>query len=132
MQEITKKQKCLILRNSIEIWLDEEKWTNLENRLNNSIGKFYAIEGRMINAADIVGLFLPVDLEEMKLRKNGKWKCDYGVWHSKGQECFCFEAKERERQKREMQERMAVEEISEEEKMRGLQRLNEMKKDIFK
>lgn len=103
MNEITKIQKCLMIRNEIEIWLDEEKWKRLEKVLSmdkNGLPKFINIEGRFVNVVDIVGIFKPQDLEDLKRRKNGQWKCKYNVWHDRGTNCDC-DALEKQKQKEE-------------------------------
>jgi len=88
--EITKKQKCLIQRNGIEIWLDEDKANALQQILDNiTEHKFIRFNGRSINTADCTGVYLPEDIEDLKWRKNGYWKCDNGIWHPKGELCDC-------------------------------------------
>jgi hypothetical protein len=82
--ELATKQLCIYVRNGIEIWLDEEKAKEFGDDLNNeSVGKFNMIEGRLINTADIVGIFTPQDLEELKRRKQGQWKCKHSNWQPK-------------------------------------------------
>ena len=108
---ITKKQKCIYLRNNVEIWLDEEKAQNVETmlvgRLSN--GKFFKAEGRLLNVADIVGIFYATDLDELKRRKQGQWKCEYSEWHSKDEincDCgkFLAQAEEDTKWKKQMKE----------------------------
>ena len=83
--EITKKQKCLIQRNGIEIWLDEDKANALQQILDNiTEHKFIRFNGRSINTADCTGVYLPEDIEDLKWRKNGYWKCNNSIWHPKG------------------------------------------------
>ena len=61
--EITKKQKCLIQRNGIEIWLDEDKANALQQILDNiTEHKFIRFNGRSINTADCTGVYLPEDI----------------------------------------------------------------------
>ena len=129
--EIANKQKCLMIRNSVEIWMDEEKWEKLEHALKNSIGKFYDIEGRTINVADIVGIFLPVDLDEMKCRKNGQWKCDHGQWHNRGETCECYKKKNAEDQQRKLDAQLAGDDVSEEQRINNLKKFREKKDKIF-
>ena len=89
--EIAKEQRCLLLREGIEIWIDKEKAEKISQDLSsNRAGKFNKIEGRLINIADIVGIFNPKDLEELKRRKQGQWLCKYGYWHLKTElHCDC-------------------------------------------
>ena len=130
-KEIANKQKCLMIRNSIEIWMDEEKWKKLEYALKNSVGKFYDVEGRTINVADIVGIFLPIDLEEMKCRKNGQWKCEYGQWHNRGDNCQCWKNKEQIANEKRLKEMAEAGDIPEEVRINNLKNFRGMKDKIF-
>ena len=92
--ELSKKQLCLYIRNGIEIWLDEDKAQDYMKYLLDEPSKFNRIEGRIINTADVVGLFSPEDLDDLKRRKMGQWKCDKGYWHSKNEDCSGHRVKE--------------------------------------
>lgn len=86
---ITKPQKCVLMRNDIEIWIDEEKSDQLDTVLLRNPKAIIKLEGRSINLADYVGTFLPIDLEERSFRKQGMHKCNYGKWHAKDEDCQC-------------------------------------------
>lgn len=74
MNEIALKQKCVIMRNNVFIWLNDEKSENLKNTLLSiSEHKFISIEGRIINTADLTGIYLPEDLNDLYDRKNNRW-----------------------------------------------------------
>lgn len=80
------------MRNGIEIWIDQEKAESLLAILSEkNAPQFITFEGRLINKADLTGVYLPEDMEEMTFRKNGQWKCRFGVWHNKGENCGCWE-----------------------------------------
>ena len=120
-----------MIRNSVEIWLDEKKWEKLEYALKNNIGKFYDMEGRTINVADIVGIFLPIDIEEVKRRKNGQWKCKYSVWHNRGENCECHKNKIQIANDKRLKEMAEAGDISEEERINNLKKLGGIKKKLF-
>ncbi|MDD4411782.1 MAG: hypothetical protein PHO58_04730 [Bacilli bacterium] len=87
-QEITKPQKCIVMRNGAEIWIDEDKANELEIILANlKESKFIFSDGRTFNTADISNILLPEDMEDITRRKNGQWKCKYGHWHERGEQC---------------------------------------------
>lgn len=90
--KIVKSQKCIYLRNGIQLWIEEgEKLSRLEDMLARLEGNArIQWEGRTINTADLVGIFLPVDLEELTRRKNGESQCSYGTWHKKNDDCACW------------------------------------------
>lgn len=79
------------MRNGIEIWIPEgEKLEKFQAILSNlKAHLFVEWEGRNMNTADLVGIFKPEDMEDMKRRKNGEWVCAKGTWHKKFQECDC-------------------------------------------
>ena len=53
-----KKGKSIILRNGIEILIEEDRAENLQNVLDRiKEHKFIRIDGRSINTADLVGVF---------------------------------------------------------------------------
>lgn len=87
-QQLTKNLKCIQMRNGAEVWLEEERVQNLiDNLMLLSGNKFIKVNDEIINTADIVGVFSAQTMEEITRRKNGQWKCDYGYYHSKYEEC---------------------------------------------
>jgi len=90
MKELSKNLKCIVLRNGIEIWKEEERLNDLIKKLsfNQKVG-FIKIDGELINSADIIGIFSGQTMEDYTRRKNGQWKCKYGNWHDKGEKCNC-------------------------------------------
>lgn len=87
--EVSKKQMCILIRYGIELWIDQERSQRLLNALQGTDTRFVELDGRLINRADLVGIFEPKDLMDMKRRKNGEWTCEKGEWHSRNQECDC-------------------------------------------
>lgn len=129
--EIANKQKVLLTYDGIELWLDEEKWKKLEYALDNQIGQFYEIEGRRVSKSNITGIWYPIDIEEMKRRKNGQWKCKYSVWHNRGENCECYKSKTDKENDRRMKEREEAGNMSEEERINGIKKFRGMKDKIF-
>jgi hypothetical protein len=87
-QEITKPQKCIVMRNGAEIWINEDKVNQIEEILGNlKESKFIFLDGRTFNTADITNILLPEDMTDITRRKNGMWKCKYGHWHEKFEQC---------------------------------------------
>lgn len=94
MNNVSVPVKCVCFRNGVEIWIPEdEKLEKFQNALDNlETHMFVRWEGRNMNTADIVGIFLPEDMQDMKRRKNGHWQCGRGLWHDRHQECNCRSA----------------------------------------
>ena len=90
-QEITTNLMCIVMRNNIIIWIEKERAEKLYHILPTiTQSKFIEFDGRMINTADISGIFTPQDMEDYTRRKNGQWKCDKGNWHERKEECNCL------------------------------------------
>jgi hypothetical protein len=95
-QPLAKRQNCIVMRNGIEIWIDEEKRGPLSDiLLSLSSHKFIKYDGRLINSADLTGIFSPDDMADLTRRKNGQWQCEMGSWHEKGGDCQCADAARR-------------------------------------
>lgn len=85
-QEITKNLICILTRDGNETWIDESKFEELIELVETK--KFLRIEGKLINTADISGVYPAKDMEERWYRKNGYWKCKAGnYWHKPHEEC---------------------------------------------
>lgn len=93
MSNLTKNLMCISMRNGIDIWLEEERVKTLKTFLKTAKG-FIELGDEMINSVDIIGIFSAKTMEEQIRRKNGEWKCKFGNWHKKGQDCTCQEKKE--------------------------------------
>lgn len=87
MNEITKKQMCVLMRSGIEIWLDEDRAENLIKSMETS--KFIRLEGSVVNTYEIIGIYTPEHMEDVKRHKNGQWKCKLASWHDRGEKCAC-------------------------------------------
>lgn len=103
--QLSKQQRCLYVRVGIQVWIDEDKSQKIQADLSGKESKgMVMVEGRLINLADVVGIFTPQDIEDLTRRKNGQWKCEKGVWHDRGEKCECLSADQianRERLKKE-------------------------------
>ena len=104
MNELVTPQKCIQIRSGVEIWLDGRKADALADEVDRrekaGIRGTFKFEGRLINIADIVGIFKPEDMESSTRRKNGEWMCHAGAWHSKGEKCDCLSMTEKNAIKR--------------------------------
>ena len=87
--EIANKQKFVLMRNGIEVWADLEKAERLETDLATGLKGCVRFEGRSLNTVDIIGVFLPEDIQNLTRRKNGEWQCEQSRWHKKFEECDC-------------------------------------------
>ena len=130
--EIAKKQKCIFIRNGIEIWIDEDKANVIEIDLLRGItNNFIKAGNRIINVKEVVGIFSPEDLDDLKRRKNGQWKCSYGRWHNRGENCECHKNKMEIANEKRLKEMAEAGDISEEERINNLKKLGGFKKKLF-
>lgn len=96
INEITLKQKCVVMRNGVEIWCDEEKADRFGADCVAGMKGVVKFEGRFINTADFVGIFYPADMNDLVRRKNKQWKCKSNNWHDMGEKCKCLSIQEEE------------------------------------
>jgi ribosomal protein L19E len=84
-KELTKNLMCVVIRGGIEIWIEKEKIDPLAKAIERK--EVIRIGNNIINSVDISGIFEAQVMEEHTRRKNGQWRCDYGFWHKKFEEC---------------------------------------------
>lgn len=87
--ELANQQMCIYLRNGIEIWVDKEIAMDFGHDLEKGDRAVVKIGGQYINSVEVVGIFDPIYLDELKRRKLGQYKCKYGKWHNKEEDCEC-------------------------------------------
>ena len=83
--EVSKSLMCICIRGGIEIWIEEEKIKPLIELIRKK--ELIQIGKNIINPVDITGIFEAKEMEDRTKRKNGYWKCDYGFWHQKFEQC---------------------------------------------
>ena len=89
-KEISKSLRCVLLRNGVEIWREQDRMEVLgESLIGSQKVGFIKVDGEIINAADITGIFTPETMDALTRRKNGQWRCVLGQWHDRGARCYC-------------------------------------------
>jgi hypothetical protein len=90
-KELSINMHCVLLREGIEIWINEKKAEKLKDvLLILDENKFVDINNSLINTFSIVGVFTAEEMEDRTRRKNGQWKDNKGNWHDKGEKvCKC-------------------------------------------
>ena len=88
--EISVALVCVQMRSGVEIWLEEARAASLKAAmLSQTPPRFVNIDEKVINVADVVGIFPAADMEASTNRKNGLWRCKVGAWHDRGAKCDC-------------------------------------------
>jgi len=82
MNELSKELRILCLRNGVEMSIEKDRAEKIMALMEKR--KFIELDGRVINTADIVGIFTPSDIEATIRRKNGQWQDKAGKWHDRG------------------------------------------------
>jgi hypothetical protein len=94
--EIAKKQLVLLLKNGLEIWMDETRALYVQKSLLESKAQFFSLEEeglKMQSIHNIEGLYTPEQLSEIKKSKQGYWRCEFKKLHERGSSCNCIERK---------------------------------------
>lgn len=76
---------CVLLRNRVEIWIDQERLPAIERALETKA--HFELDGSIIAASEVSGVFTPAHMEEYKRVQQGQWKCRWGHWHDRGELC---------------------------------------------
>jgi len=84
-KQLTKELMCILIMGGPQIWIERDKLPQLKQLIEAK--KTFEFEGELINPSNISGVFNAKTMEEVTRRKNGQWKCDYGFWHKKFEEC---------------------------------------------
>ena len=88
--KLATEQMCLFMRNGAEIWVDKAKAEQIaETLLANKVERFFKVEGRMVNIAELVGILTPADVHDIQQVRRGQWKCKYNHWHERNGTCEC-------------------------------------------
>jgi hypothetical protein len=89
MNEITRPQLCLLLKNGMQIWQDKEKLELLRSRLESRREGFISVDGEFLSISEIAGIFSPERMKEYTMKKNKQWQCKFQFWHNYTEKCFC-------------------------------------------
>lgn len=105
MNSLSKNLVCIVIRNGLSLWVELDRAENMISLLTGlNAPQFVKYENRLINRADVVGIFTAKDMEEHTRRKNGEWECPFDTWHGKSLKCECSWTKQTEERKQQEQE----------------------------
>ena len=91
-KELSVNLRCVVMRSGFFLWMEEEKAEKLKGVLmQGNKSAFIEIDGRVINVVDIIGIFGSDEMDDYFRLKQGQWKCKYGEWHKRFEECGCLE-----------------------------------------
>jgi hypothetical protein len=81
----TDKTYCIMLRGGYKTYINKLQNNQLTEKIN--VSKFIVIGEKTINSSDIMFILPASEIEYTERVKRGEYKCEYGYWHTKGQEC---------------------------------------------
>jgi hypothetical protein len=88
---ITNKTICLGLAGGNKTYLTADQYRELKAKLKAGADFIILGEGtpdeKLISKHSIMFTTNASDIEQNDKVKKGEWKCQYGYWHAKGQEC---------------------------------------------
>lgn len=76
------------IRNGVNIKISREEAEKLM-QVANSGAQFFDIKGRLVNKADLSGVFFDDDIALIGANKRGEYICKYGQYHKHGHICHC-------------------------------------------
>lgn len=87
---IANVQRCVLLKNGIQLWLDEDKALQfLKDWQSMNEPKVLLVNGEAFSSTEIAGVYTSGAMDEYTRRKNGQWKCRVGSFHDRGEKCVC-------------------------------------------
>jgi len=89
-QEITTKTKCLLTKQGIEIWIDNNQAEKISELINKAEVKIIEIEGQTISVWSIEGMFDAEYVYRQRKVKAGMCECEFCKrWYPRFKECGC-------------------------------------------
>jgi hypothetical protein len=89
MKELSKQQKVVTLKNGIRYTIDADRADTLNEQWKAGGKGVAEIDGESFSLDSISGINYPDTVKDMVNEKQGREKCRYGKYHSRGQQCDC-------------------------------------------
>ena len=84
-QQITDKTYCILVRGGYKVYIREDQFKNIQASLAEL--EVINLDQGFIFRSSVIGILLASEIETQDKIKRGDWKCAYGEFHSRGQEC---------------------------------------------
>ncbi len=135
MSEITKQQKIILMKSGLSIWVEVDRVKTLEDILASGTGhRFIKIDDKTLNSAEIEGIYMPSQYDELQRLKEGQRKCVYGNWHQRKEECSCLaDIRRKEKMKKQLEKEADMAKLKSPEEIKSTKKILEaMRKDMEK
>lgn len=83
---ITTKRFVLITKDGSRFFLDEKEANMVKKAIKQGL-TYLEIGESLISIYDFARLVTGESYEQTERIKKGEWRCKYGEWHSRGEEC---------------------------------------------
>lgn len=134
-QEITKKQNIILMKSGLVLWVDKDRTDNLSTILESGSGhRFVKIDGRMINSAEMEGVYTPFEFEELQKIKQGYTMCVYKKWHARKEVCDCARDiwRKTEESRRQAEDARINRDLTPEERKKNIEFFQKIRDDMIK
>ncbi len=84
--EISTKRFVMILKDGSKFFLDDKEAEMVRQSIRKGMD-YLEIGDSLVSRYDFSRLVSSENYEESEKIKQGEWKCQFGFWHSRGQEC---------------------------------------------
>jgi len=85
MNEITDKTFCIITSYGHKTYINKEQFDKLSKTFDNV--ESIILDDAIINKKYVVMIGPAEAVEVEKNERKGHWKCAYGYWHKRGEDC---------------------------------------------
>ncbi len=93
-KEIDIKKLYLMTFSGAKFLITQQQADKITELINQGAKVIKITENDFMGVSDFRGIYNAEVVEDELRRKQGQWKCEYGNWHEKGQECGCAIAKQ--------------------------------------
>ena len=84
--EITDKTFVLMFKGSYKIWITQKEAETIKWALKKN-AKFVEINDIFFKTDDVTFILPAAEIDREDRIKRGEWKCEFGFWHQKGEQC---------------------------------------------
>ena len=85
-KELSTKRFVLVLKDGSKFFLDDREADQVREAIKQGLD-YLEVGDSLISRYDFSRLVGSENYNEAERIRRGEWKCQYGYWHEKGQEC---------------------------------------------
>lgn len=90
MNQLTDKTKCLLTREGVEIWINDDQEQKIFNITQDGKNRLIEVDGEKMMTSQISGIYSAQKIQELRRKKQGWWQCELcHRWHPREEQCGC-------------------------------------------